>query len=553
MTASLKTKLGGAFTAAIIAALVSTSLLATISTRSQRHLAQVGQESTAAIQLGVDDSYTETMATTADTFAVMQDVRDLQATFLVQMINWKNYLVRGRFEDMRLKYEQAMVAGDRQIINLEQQVRRELAPFPDAIALLDKAMTEYADLKKQMALGKSMMEFADSHEEGARAADQYSGDKGVATIDLLTKLAKQIATSALKRNQQSADRQLQEITNIMADADQSMTAVQMAASNQTRLVIIIAALVLFATISLALLLLGHQVIKPIQLIGHRLVDGGKRLSYTSKKASDASHTLARGATAQASAVEETTASLHEITSMTKQNAGHTALMDSKMTNIQAVVGRAARAVAQLTRAMEEISTASRDTSTIIKSIDEIAFQTNLLAINAAVEAARAGEAGTGFAVVAEEVRSLALRAAESAQNTEAMIESTITKTVKGSQLVDQTRQAFSEIEQTTGEASDLIGHITRASDEQAKGFAQINDALQEIDRVTQENARHADYSADSANQIDHESNQLEEVVDELIFLIEGKRTSHQHNLTEEAEEQNSSNHALLLTHAQANG
>jgi methyl-accepting chemotaxis protein len=209
--------------------------------------------------------------------------------------------------------------------------------------------------------------------------------------------------------------------------------------------------------------------------------------------------------------------------MTLQNAEHAGQVDQKMAAASQVVQKAGRSMDELTRSMEEIAQASQETSTIIKTIDEIAFQTNLLALNAAVEAARAGQAGAGFAVVAEEVRNLALRAAAAAHDTEGMIERTIIKTAKGSQLVKETHGAVTEIHKTTTEVTSLISEIARASEEQAKGFQQINAALQNIDRVTQKNVAHADQSAMNAAHLEEESNQLKNVVDELIVLIEGRK------------------------------
>jgi methyl-accepting chemotaxis protein len=523
MNASLKTKLGGAFTAAIIAALLSEAIIAGISSRSQQNISQVAGQSSATIHQGVQLSLQESQDTNAASFELIQNVRDLQAAFLVQMLSWKNFLVRGRFEDMRTKYDKAMVASDADILILEQLVRSRINTLPEAVALLDQAMSEYADLKKQIELGKTMMEFADSHEEGARAADQYSGDKGTATITYLKELTLVISHDALNMNKTTAKRQLQAITGIMATSETGMTAVRNKASSQTRTVIIAAALALLATFALALLFLGKLVITPIQVIGRTLARGGRRLSRTANSVASSSHTLADGASAQASAVEQTSASLEEINTMTLQNAEHAGQVDQKMAAASQVVQKAGRSMDELTRSMEEIAQASQETSTIIKTIDEIAFQTNLLALNAAVEAARAGQAGAGFAVVAEEVRNLALRAAAAAHDTEGMIERTIIKTAKGSQLVKETHGAVTEIHKTTTEVTSLISEIARASEEQAKGFQQINAALQNIDRVTQKNVAHADQSAMNAAHLEEESNQLKNVVDELIVLIEGRK------------------------------
>ena len=151
--------------------------------------------------------------------------------------------------------------------------------------------------------------------------------------------------------------------------------------------------------------------------------------------SSSSQSLSDGASSQAGSIEETSSSLEEMASMTRKNAENAGQADGLMKEVDLVVMRANESMERLTTSMAEINRASEETSKIIKTIDEIAFQTNLLALNAAVEAARAGEAGAGFAVVAGEVRNLAMRAAEAAKNTADLIEGTSKKVKDGSGLV----------------------------------------------------------------------------------------------------------------------
>lgn len=210
------------------------------------------------------------------------------------------------------------------------------------------------------------------------------------------------------------------------------------------------------------------------------------------KSVDISQNLAGAASEQAAAVEETSSALEEMSSMTRQNSEHAGSSNGLMKEVLGVMDNAGGFMTALTDSIMEISQESAETQKIVKTIDEIAFQTNLLSLNASVEAARAGESGAGFAIVAEEVRNLAMRSAEAAKSTAALIEGIVKKIDHGSELVKKTAGAFSEATAMTVRMGDITGEISAASLEQAQGIEQINKAVFEMDEVTQRNAASAE-------------------------------------------------------------
>ena len=180
-----------------------------------------------------------------------------------------------------------------------------------------------------------------------------------------------------------------------------------------------------------------------------------------------------------------------------------------------------RAMSEMAESMARIAESGGQIANIVKSIDEIAFQTNLLALNAAVEAARAGEAGAGFAVVADEVRALAVRAAEAAQNTQALIEDTVKRIDQGNRLVERTRTGFLGTVERSGEVESLIGKIAEASREQAQAIDQINGAVSAMDKLVQANTASSEESAASAEYLQSQCRDTWEAVEELRSMVGG--------------------------------
>jgi len=249
----------------------------------------------------------------------------------------------------------------------------------------------------------------------------------------------------------------------------------------------------------------------------------EQMSSSARQVSLASQKLTKGATQQATSLTETSSSLTEISSMTSHNSGHAGEASSMISESAKALEQAEKAMDSLTSAIQDISLASYQMARIVKTIDEVAFQTNILALNAAVEAARAGEAGAGFAVVAQEVRTLAMNAAEAAKNTTLLIKDTVQKVVCGSQLVSRTNKTFQDMIASSKKVQDLVAAIAASSQKQAAGVGQISRVVAEMDKAIQATSTLAEETASASKVLNAQAELVKEIVSQLMTMIGGPR------------------------------
>ncbi len=262
-------------------------------------------------------------------------------------------------------------------------------------------------------------------------------------------------------------------------------------------------------------------IKAQGIVAASLAAAAEEITTTASEVAASSQSLAQGASEQASAIEKISDTTFEINSMASRNTFNSQSTVARVSEADTLMNETGRSLDEMVEAMRGINESSEQISRIIKTIDQIAFQTHILALNAAVEAARAGSAGSGFAVVADEVRDLARRSAEAAHETASLIEVSITRSRAGMVKVNDVATAIRAMSESSSSIKKLMEQIDVGSREQSRGIALLSASMQQMDSVTSTNAATATETAAASQSLTAQSRNLRQIVKELNSLNGG--------------------------------
>lgn len=418
----------------------------------------------------------------------------IQANFLEARIHVKDYRYTGkaelvkRFEERETKSARYVAEGQKSIVDPEQlkmlaTIEQQLADYTTLFGELQKA-TAWRDTRQIAEIYRRM------------GAVGETIDHEVERLKL----------------------------GFIAEQDEAGPRInhQLLEAQNTIVVICVSALLLGVGLSW---IIARSITGPLRELTDSLGAGAEQTAAAAGQVSAASQALAEGASEQAASLEETSASLEELSSMTKRNADGSRQAKAAAAGARDSAAAGGNQMQAMQQAMQTIKSASDDITKILKTIDEIAFQTNILALNAAVEAARAGEHGAGFAVVAEEVRALAQRSAVAAKETAAKIEHSVVQSTQGVQISAEAAKSFTDIQGRIQQLDTLVAEIAAASGEQSQGIEQVSTAVSQMDTVTQSNAGSAEETAAAAEELNSQSIMLKDAVAQLQALVGTKAAS----------------------------
>jgi methyl-accepting chemotaxis protein len=395
----------------------------------------------------------------------------------------------------------AQATRDPELFRATQKNFDEVNQKLDALKAATHLETDFKEIADCRAAGQAYNEAMTSFLNHWQERENLN-TKRVAVANAVLAEAKNTASSSLDSSAKGAAAAFSSLTN----------------ASTTMIVGLVLASLIGITLAIFISLAITKILKGIS---NTLDEGAEQVTSAAGQVSSSSQTLAEGASEQAASLEETSSSLEEMSSMTKRNAENAQKANDLAKEAHSAADKGAGDMQTMNTAMEAIKVSSNDIAKIIKTIDEIAFQTNILALNAAVEAARAGEAGMGFAVVADEVRNLAQRSAQAAKETADKIEGAIGKSAQGVEISNKVAQRLNEIVTKIRQVDELVTEVAGASREQTQGITQINIAVGQMDKVTQSNAASAEESAAASEELNAQAVAMKESVAELLLLVGG--------------------------------
>jgi methyl-accepting chemotaxis protein len=400
----------------------------------------------------------------------------------------------------------------------QQEMARIEAAIQQADAHVDELLVAY---EGTITTAQDRQNFDQLKPVEARIRQVRDGQIMPLSRAMKTAEAEALVKSALEPARQAHMQAIRTLVDFnKTSGDDASQLIQAAVSMAKTGVLITLALALIISLAVATVIVRGTSAVLSAVVGD-LTAGATQVASAAGQVATSAQSLSTGATTQAAALEETSASMEEMASMTRQNAENSREGATLMGAVDQRVRDSNRALTAMVGSMQSIHESSNKVSKIIKTIDEIAFQTNILALNAAVEAARAGESGMGFAVVADEVRALAQRSAQAARDTSALIEESIGNAHDGVQRVEEVSSAFAAIAGSVGTARKLVDEVSAASQQQTQGIDQVSKAIAQLEQLTQQTAANSEESAAASEELNAQAEMTMTIVTRLQALVRG--------------------------------
>ena len=414
------------------------------------------------------------------------DARTMQVTFKKQVQEWKDVLLRGSDPAALKKYRDAFEARaqdvDDQSVALlhsvnDPQVREMVAEFAASHQTMDEAYRS-ALVEFQKSGG---LKFADADRQ-VKGQDRAPTDLIDRTVDILSRRVSQAAAAK-----------------------------QASLAREQWIVVLLLAFSFVGSATLAFYAV-RRLDRLFRETVRELVQGTQQVASAAGQVAAASQSMAQGSSQQAASIEETSASSRQVSAMTERNAENARLSFDLIAAAEASAAQANGNLREMEASMAEIDRSSHKIRGILGAIEGIAFQTNLLALNAAVEAARAGEAGMGFGVVADEVRNLAARSADSAKDSAVLVEESMRLASDGNRKLGRLAAAVHSMTTDVGKVQECIQQISKGCAEQLQGVHQVSSVLVQMTSVTQQSAASSEESAAAAEQLSAQAQAMRSVV-----------------------------------------